>query len=48
MVGIPLSDYVLRLFQGVAAAAHSQRLAYWEEQAMRLKIGSEAKLTFYD
>ncbi|HET6148784.1 MAG TPA: TolC family protein [Polyangia bacterium] len=44
---VPLSDYVFRVSQAIAAATHSARAARVDEQAARLKVAAEARVAFY-
>lgn len=44
---VPLSDYLLRISQGYASAAHSKRAAELEARAARLQAALEGKLTYY-
>jgi len=44
---IPISDYVLRLSQSYAAASRSQKAAQLDQQAARLKAGTDGKLAYY-
>jgi outer membrane protein TolC len=44
---IPVSDYVLRLSQGYAAASRNQRAAQLDQQAAKLKAGTDGRLAYY-
>jgi len=44
---IPLSDYVFRVSNAVAAATHSERAARIDGQAARLHTGAEARGAYY-
>ncbi|MET0594255.1 MAG: TolC family protein, partial [Polyangiaceae bacterium] len=44
---IPVSDYVLRLSQGYAAASRSRRAAELDQQAAKLKAATDGKLAYY-
>jgi outer membrane protein TolC len=44
---VPLSDYVLRVSQNLAAASHSARAARIEEQAARVGTAAEARVAYY-
>jgi outer membrane protein TolC len=44
---VPLSDYVLRTGQGLAAARHNRDAARLNERAARLTAAADAKLTYY-
>jgi outer membrane protein TolC len=44
---IPVSDYVLRLSQGYAAASRNQRAVQLDQQAARLKAATDGKLAYY-
>jgi len=44
---IPVSDYVLRLSQSYAAASRNQRAAQLDQQAAKLKAGTDGKLAYY-
>jgi len=44
---IPLSDYVFRVSNAVAAATHSERAARIDGQAARLHTGAEARVAYY-
>lgn len=47
-LSVPLSDYVLRSMQGLAAASASRRAALINEQATRLKVRSDARVLYYN
>jgi outer membrane protein len=44
---VPISDYVLRLSQSYAAASRNQRAAQLDQQAARLKAGTDGKVAYY-
>jgi outer membrane protein TolC len=44
---IPLSDYVFRVSNAIAAATHSERAASIDTQAARLHTGAEARVAYY-
>ena len=44
---VPISDYVWRVSQGIAAATHSLRAARIDEQAARLKVAADARIAYY-
>jgi outer membrane protein TolC len=44
---VPLSDYVFRVSQAIAATTHSARAARVDEQAARLKAAAEARVGYY-
>ncbi|XYI01821.1 TolC family protein [Sorangium sp. So ce1128] len=45
---VPISDYVLRISQGYAAASHSESAKKLEVQAEALKIAADAKISFFN
>lgn len=45
---VPLSDYLLRLPQLAAVAAHNERAAAWLARASQLQVAVDAKVTYYD
>lgn len=47
-VQIPLSDYVLRISRGYAAASKSHKAALFDERAQKLKTALDGRLAFYD
>lgn len=47
-LAVPISDYVLRISQGYAAASHSERAKKLEVQAEALKIAADAKISFFN
>ena len=47
-IGIPLSDYVLRLSQNHAAASRSFDAAGIQERATRLKVQNDARTAYYN
>ena len=47
-IAAPVSDYLLRIGQAVAAAEHSQRAATLNERAARLKAATDARISFYN
>lgn len=47
-LGVPLSDYVLRLSQNHAAASKNKRAAELQERAARVKSQLDAKVAFYN
>ncbi len=44
---IPISDYVWRSAQQVAATAHQRDAAAWDVQAARLKAAADARVSYY-
>jgi outer membrane protein len=46
-VVVPLSDYVFRVSEAIAAATHSARAARVDERAARLKAAAEARIGYY-
>ncbi|HKQ69794.1 MAG TPA: TolC family protein [Polyangiaceae bacterium] len=46
-LSVPISDYLLRIPQAHAAATKSQRAAAFAEKATRLKVSSDAKVSYY-
>jgi outer membrane protein TolC len=44
---VPISDYVTRVSQGIAAATHSVRAARIDEQAARLRVAADARAAYY-
>ncbi len=46
-LNLPLSDYILRFVQGLAAARHGLRAASLGEKAARLKAATDGRLLFY-
>lgn len=46
-LSVPISDYVLRVSQGIASASHSERAARIDEKAARLKIAADARVAYY-
>jgi outer membrane protein len=47
-VTIPLSDYVLRTMNAIDAAKHSRVSAEADEQATRLSVAREGRVTYYE
>ncbi|WP_434047391.1 MULTISPECIES: TolC family protein [Sorangium] len=47
-LAVPISDYVLRISQGYAAASHSESAKKLEVQAEALKIAADAKISFFN
>ena len=47
-IGIPLSDYLLRLTQNHAAASKSKEAAELQERAARLKVQNDARTAYYN
>ena len=47
-VGIPLSDYLLRLTQNHAAASRSRRAAEVQQDAARVNVKHDARVAFYN
>ncbi|AGP36246.1 TolC family protein [Sorangium cellulosum] len=47
-LAVPISDYVLRISQGYAAASHSETAKKLEVQAEALKIAADAKISFFN
>jgi outer membrane protein TolC len=45
---VPLSDYVLRTAAAVGAAKHSRAAAESDEQATRLSVAREGRVTYYE
>ena len=46
-LSIPLSDYVLRLSNSMAAASHNETAARLDEQATRLAVARDARVAYY-
>src|SRR5262249_47284194 len=46
-LGVPLSDYLLRIPLAYAAATHARDAAHLGERAQRLKTASDARVAFY-
>jgi outer membrane protein TolC len=46
-LNVPLTDYLLRIPQGYAAATKSERAAQYAEGAARLKAATDAKVVYY-
>jgi outer membrane protein TolC len=46
-LSIPLSDYVLRLSNSLAAANHNETAAKLDEQATRLAVARDARVAYY-
>jgi outer membrane protein len=46
-LNIPVSDYVLRISQGYASASHSQKAAVLDEEAAKLNVALNSRLTYY-
>ena len=46
-LSVPLSDYLLRIPQGYAAATKNQKAAAFTENATRLKAATDAKVVYY-
>jgi outer membrane protein TolC len=44
---VPLSDYVFRVSEAIAAATHSARAARVDERAARLKAAAEGRIGYY-
>jgi outer membrane protein TolC len=44
---VPLSDYVFRVSEAIAAATHSARAARVDERAARLKVAAEGRIGYY-
>jgi outer membrane protein TolC len=47
-LAIPVSDYVLRLTQGYAAAAHNEKSARLAAEAEALQAGADAKIAYFN
>jgi outer membrane protein TolC len=47
-IAVPVSDYVLRISQGYAAAQHAEKSKRFETQAEELQVSADAKLAFYN
>jgi outer membrane protein TolC len=47
-VAVPISDYVLRLSQGYAAASHGEKAKRLELEAQALQESADAKVAFYN
>ena len=47
-LSVPISDYVLRLSQGYAAATHAEEAKRIEVEARALQVAADAKLVFFD
>lgn len=47
-LAVPISDYVLRLSQGYAAASHAESAKKLELQAEALQIAADAKLNYFN
>jgi outer membrane protein TolC len=45
---VPISDYVLRISQGYAAASHAESAKKLEVQAAQLQVVGDAKVAFYN
>jgi outer membrane protein TolC len=46
-LSVPISDYVLRIPQGYAAATKNAKAAEFSEKATRLKVAADAKAAYY-
>lgn len=46
-LNVPLTDYILRIPQGYAAATKNEKAAQFAEGASRLKAASDAKVVYY-
>jgi outer membrane protein TolC len=46
-LSVPLSDYVLKVSQGYAAAIKNQKAAEFTEKATHLKVASDGKIAYY-
>jgi outer membrane protein TolC len=46
-LAVPVSDYVLRISQGYAAASRNQHAAQLDQLAAKLKAGTDGKLAYY-
>jgi outer membrane protein TolC len=46
-LSIPLSDYVLRISQGYAAASRSEKAAGLNEEAQKLKVALDGRVAYY-
>ncbi|MET0593660.1 MAG: TolC family protein [Polyangiaceae bacterium] len=46
-LNVPLTDYILRIPQGYAAATKNEKAAQYAEGASRLKAASDAKVVYY-
>lgn len=47
-LSVPLSDYLLRTMNAVGAAKHSRASAESDEQATRLSVAREGRVTYYE
>jgi len=47
-LGVPISDYVLRLVPGIRAAKHAARSAETFRKAEQLKVQTDAKVAYYN
>lgn len=47
-VAVPISDYVLRISQGYAAASHAESAKKLEAEAEALQVAADAKINFYN
>ncbi|UQA58875.1 TolC family protein [Polyangium aurulentum] len=47
-IAVPISDYVLRISQGYAAATHNENAKRLELEAEQLMVAADAKVAFYN
>jgi outer membrane protein TolC len=47
-LSVPISDYVLRISQGYAAASHNENARRLELEAEQLNVAADAKISFYN
>lgn len=47
-LGVPFSDYVLRLSQSISASRHNEKAAQLAEKAQRRRVVSDSRVAFYN